>query len=245
MIEVEDGGVSLGGRFVFRRLGFRLEAGQTLALLGRNGRGKTTLLRALLGLQRWSEGRARLDGSTGYVPQRTSTPFDFTVLEVVLTGRARHLGMLESPGVRDYRAAREALATLGMLDFEDRRIEELSGGERQLVFTARALASACDVLILDEPTSALDFHNQDMILSTLRRVSRERGLTVVFASHYPQHALQIADQVLLMEGVEDHLFGPVDDVMTEQHLSRLYEIPIRRVVLHPGTAGSIVPVFSS
>ncbi|MEZ5861023.1 MAG: ABC transporter ATP-binding protein [Geminicoccaceae bacterium] len=245
MIEVEDGGVSLGGRFVFRHLGFRLAPGQTLALLGRNGRGKTTLLRALLGLQRWTEGCARLEGSTGYVPQRTSTPFDFTVLEVVLTGRARHLKLLESPGVRDYDAAREALATLGMLDFVDRRIEELSGGERQLVFTARALASACEVLILDEPTSALDFHNQDMILSTLRRISKERGLTIVFASHYPQHALQIADQVLLMEGVEDHLFGPVDKVMTERHLSRLYEIPIRRVVLHPGTAGSIVPVFSS
>lgn len=205
MIEVEDCGVSLGGRFVFRDLGFRLAPGQTLALLGRNGRGKTTQLRALLGRQRWTEGRASLDRSTGYVPQRTTTPFDFTVLEVVLTGRARHLKMLESPGVRDHDAAREALAMLGMLDFEDRRIEELSGGERQLVFTARALASACDVLILDEPTSALDFHNQDLILSTLRRISRERGLTVVFTSYYPQHALQIADQALLMEAVEDHL----------------------------------------
>lgn len=245
MIEVEDGGVSLGGRFIFRHLSFRLAAGQTLALLGRNGRGKTTLLRALLGLQRWTEGGARLQGNTGYVPQRAGTPFDFTVLEVVLTGRARHLGMLESPGSEDYHEVRKALDVLGMLDFEHRPIEELSGGERQLVFVARALASACDVLVLDEPTSALDFHNQDLILSILRRIREERGLTIVFASHYPQHALQLADRVLLMEGTEDHVFGTVEDVMTEAHLTRLYDIPIRRVVLpqHAGTC--IVPVFSA
>jgi iron complex transport system ATP-binding protein len=244
VIEVQDGGVAFGGRFVFRHLGFRLETGQTLALLGRNGRGKTTLLRALLGLQRWTEGRARLEGSTGYVPQRASTPFDFTVLEVVLTGRARHLGMLQSPGGGDYTRAREALDTLGMLDFEHRRIEELSGGERQLVFIARALASECDVLVLDEPTSALDFNNQDLILSTLRRINQERALTVVFASHYPQHAIHLADRVLLMEGVEDHLFGTASEVMTEAELSRLYHIPIRRVVLGPGVT-FVVPVFSS
>ncbi len=236
--------MALGGKFIFRHLSFRLEAGQTLALLGRNGRGKTTLLRALLGLQRWTEGRARLDGSTGYVPQRPGTPFDFTVLEVVLTGRARHLGMLESPGPADYEEARKALDDLGMLSFEHRRIEELSGGERQLVFIARALASACDMLILDEPTSALDFHNQDLILSTLRAINRARGLTIVFASHYPQHAAQLADRVLLMEDVESHLFGTAQDVMTESELTRLYDIPIRRVLLEPDGVTSIVPVFS-
>jgi iron complex transport system ATP-binding protein len=244
VIEVEDGGVALGGRDIFRRLSFRLEAGETLALLGRNGRGKTTLLRALLGLQSWTTGHARLDGSTGYVPQRTNTPFDFTVLEVVLTGRARHLGMLESPGAADYAQARSALAVLGLQAFEDRRIETLSGGERQLVFIARALASECDILILDEPTSALDFHNQDLILATLRHINAERGLTIVFASHYPQHAAQLADRVLLMDGVDDHTFGPVDEVMTESELSRLYAIPIRRVVVQPDGVTSIVPVFS-
>jgi len=165
---------------------------------------------------------------------------------VVLMGRARHLGMFAVPGERDYQAARAALDALGMLAFAPRRIDELSGGERQLILIARALASECDVLILDEPASALDFHNQDLILSTIRRVSRERGLTVVFASHYPQHAIHVADKALLMYDVEQQAFGPAAAVMTEEALGELYGIAMRKVQV--GRDGhritSLVPVFS-
>jgi iron complex transport system ATP-binding protein len=138
VIEVRDAGMAFGARWIFRRLSFVLPQGETLAILGRNGRGKTTLLRALLGLQPWSEGGARIFGSAGYVPQSASVPFAYSVLDLVLTGRARHLGMFAVPGEADYRAARAALEALGMLGFEERQIDELSGGERQLVLTARA-----------------------------------------------------------------------------------------------------------
>ena len=126
VIEVQDAGMAFGARWIFRRLSFVLPQGETLAILGRNGRGKTTLLRALLGLQPWSEGGARIFGSAGYVPQSASVPFAYSVLDLVLTGRARHLGMFAVPGEADYRAARAALEALGMLGFEeapDRRVE--------------------------------------------------------------------------------------------------------------------------
>jgi iron complex transport system ATP-binding protein len=246
MIEVEGAGVAFGATWVFRHLSFTIARAEILAILGCNGRGKTTLLRALLGLQRWSEGRARVHGTIGYVPQSGSAPFAYSVLDVVLMGRARHLGMFAVPRKPDYQVARAALDSLGMSSFATRRIDELSGGERQLVLIARALASECDVLILDEPASALDFHNQDVILSTIRRVSRERGLTVVFASHYPQHAIHVADKALLMHDVERQAFGVAATVMTEEALGQLYGIAMRKVQV--GRDGhrvtSLVPLFS-
>jgi iron complex transport system ATP-binding protein len=246
MIEVQAAGVAFGARWIFRRLSFALPGGETLAILGRNGRGKTTLLRALLGLQPWSEGGARIRGTIGYVPQSASVPFAYSVLDLVLMGRARRLGMFAVPGEADYRAARRALEALGMLDFEARRIDELSGGERQLVLIARALASECDLMILDEPTSSLDFRNQDVILSTIRRIAHDSGLTVVFASHYPQHAIHVADKALLMYDVDDYAFGEAASVMTEEALGRLYDIPMQKVYLNRGDQriASMVPVFS-
>ena len=120
MIEVREAGMAFDERWIFRRLSFALPRGETLAILGRNGRGKTTLLRALLGLQPWSEGGARIGGSTGYVPQSASVPFAYSVLDLVLTGRVRHLGMFAVQGEADYRAARSALEALGLLGFEER-----------------------------------------------------------------------------------------------------------------------------
>ncbi len=195
---------------------------------------------------RGRRGARRFLGSIGYVPQSASVPFAYSVLDLVLMGRARHLGMFAVPGEPDYRAARAALEALDMLAFEGRRVDELSGGERQLVMIARALASECDVMILDEPTSSLDFHNQDVILSTIRRVARDSGLTVVFASHYPQHAIHVADKALLMYDVDDYSFGATTSVMTEEALGRLYDIPMRKVYLSRGDQriASMVPVFS-
>ena len=200
MIRVEKAGIAFGGRWIFRDVSFTLGRGELLAILGRNGRGKTTLLRGLLGLQTWSSGRSEIDGEIGFVPQATEAPFAYSVLDVVLMGRARHLKLFQLPradrlrsGARRSRHARHAE------DFEGRRIDEISGGERQLVMIARALASGSGALVLDEPTSALDFHNQDIILATMRRVAREQGLAVIFSSHYPQHALHIADKVAAHE----------------------------------------------
>ena len=246
MIRVEDAGVEFGGRWIFRNVSLALARGELLAILGRNGSGKTTLLRALIGLLPWSCGRSEVDGAFGFVPQTAEAPFAYSVLDIVLMGRARHLRTFQLPGPADYAAAREALVLLGLQAFEQRRIDEISGGERQLVMIARALASCSGALVLDEPTSALDFRNQDVILSMMRRMAREQGLAVIFSSQYPQHALHIADKVLLMNNVDYNPCGPTGTILTEAALTRLYDFPIRRVELprEEGAFSTLVPVFS-
>ncbi|MCF8481513.1 MAG: ABC transporter ATP-binding protein [Rhodospirillum sp.] len=243
---------NLGHRFpnaptwTFRNLSLTLPEGEVLAILGPNGRGKTTLLKCMLGLRRPGEGTIRILGAHGYVPQSFSSTFTYGVLETVVMGRARHLGLLRSPGAEDYAIARRALDRLEIGALANRNSGDLSGGQRQMVMIARALASDCRVLFLDEPTSALDFHNQDRVLSVLRGVARESGLTVVFTSHYPQHALHVADKALALHGETDHAFGPVSDVLDEPALTRLYGLPMRRArVRHGGRVmPTVIPVYS-
>jgi iron complex transport system ATP-binding protein len=243
---------NLGHRFpnastwTFRGVSLALPEGEVLAILGPNGRGKTTLLKCLLGLAQPSEGSVHLGGSPAYVAQSFSNTFTYRVLDTVVMGRARHLGPFRSPGRADYAIARAALERLGIDALADRDAGSLSGGQRQMVMIARALASDCRILFLDEPTSALDFHNQDKVLTVLRGVARDSGLTVVFTSHYPQHALHVADRALALHGETDNAHGPVAEVLDEPALSRLYGLPMRHAdILHGGRrVPTIVPVYS-
>lgn len=217
------------GPWLFADLSFSLERGQTLVLLGRNGRGKTTLLKCVAGLLRPTAGEIRCDGIAGYVPQNFAPAFSYSVFDVVLMGRARHVGIFSSPTAADRESAYEALTELGIAGLARRSIVTLSGGERQLVLIARALASGADVLLLDEPAAALDFHNQAVVLATLRRLSGERGLTVVMTTHEPTHALAIADRAVLLHGSGHAEEGAIEDVCTEPRLSALYGMRMKRL----------------
>ena len=201
--------------WLFENLSFSLQSGQTLALLGRNGRGKTTLLKCLAELVKPTAGTIRSDGLLGYVPQHFVTPFAYTVFDVVLMGRARHIGMFSNPSPQDRLRTAEALDLVGLSAFSQRAIGTLSGGERQLALIARALASEADILLLDEPASALDYHNQALVLSMLRRLSAQRGLTILMTTHEPTHALQIADRAVLLYGSGKVEEGGVDVMCTE------------------------------
>lgn len=230
MIEARD----LGFRFapdapwLFRDLSFSLTKGQTLALLGRNGRGKTTLLKCVANLLSPSAGKIESGGMIGYVPQQFSTPFSYSVYDVVLMGRARHLGMFSNPTKQDHARAHEALELVGLTDFADRAIMTLSGGERQLALIARALASEADIMLLDEPTSALDFRNQAIVLSMLRHLAAERGLIIIMTTHDPTHALEIADRAIFLYGPERAEEGPIETMFIEEKLSDLYGITMRK-----------------
>lgn len=235
------------GQWLFRRHDVAVARGEVLAILGPNGRGKTTLLKAMAGLVTPREGRIVCTGVPGYVPQAAPTTFPYSVLDMVTMGRARQVGMWSLPTARDADAARTALHRLAIGELAERAFDRLSGGERQLVLIARALAADCDILLLDEPAAALDLRNQGVILRLMRTLAAERGLTVVFTSHHPQHAFGLADRALLMIGPDDYVTGPTDAVMSEANLARLYGIEVRHAVVRHagGESRTIVPIYAA
>ena len=232
-------------RWVFRNYHAALEKGRVLALLGPNGCGKTTLLKILLSALRPSEGRVTVSGTVAFVPQLFQVSFDYCALDMVLMGRARHIGIFGQPSRQDEQAALAALDRFGMADFASRPFQQLSGGQRQLVIFARALAAEAQILILDEPAAALDLKNQALVLDSIAMLADREDLTVVLTTHHPQHALAVADEALLMLGPGTYAYGSARDVLTESNLHALYGVPLKRVAFeHAGRLiESFVPVL--
>ena len=226
----------LPGKTVLRDISLEVQPGETLYILGRNGSGKTTLLSCLAGLLQPDGGEVLLDGKpilnfsaserareVGIIPQMHTPVFGFTVREMVMMGRAPHLGWLGSPNHEDQAIADEALAQVGLFELRDRPYTEISGGEQQLVLIARGLAQKCRVLLMDEPTAHLDLSNQHCILEIVNQLS-DRGLSFIIASHSPNNALSYADRVLLMTGGWVTAYGSPQETLTESLLSAVYGI---------------------
>jgi iron complex transport system ATP-binding protein len=245
MLEVGDLRVERGGRAVVDGCSFAVAKGSILAILGANGVGKTTLLGALVGILRPSAGRIRIAGRIGFVPQLFDVPFDYAVTDIVLMGRVKFFGLFGAPSAADFEAVRRALARLGVADLAARSFNALSGGQRQLAIIAQALASDCEILVLDEPCAALDYRNQAVVIDVMRSLSATLGITIVFSSHMPQHAVDVASHVLLMHerGVYQH--GATPDVLTAASLSALYGIPIGRALFADGSGHTFAPRFRS
>ena len=167
------------------------------------------------------------------MPQLFQAVFSFTALDMVLMGRARKICLFSSPSAKDERIALSAMRRLGVENLATRPFTELSGGQRQLVMLSRALTAEADILVMDEPASTLDLGNQAMLINRIRELSRQDGLTVVFSTHLPQHALAVADEVLVMCGDGQYLAGPAKTVLTEENLMRIYGTVIKRVkIIH-------------
>ena len=233
-------------RRVGRDVTFVLAPGESLAILGGNGAGKTTLLRTLLGLLPPLAGEVRIDGVAlrelrpaqraarmAYVSQLHTPAYAFSVVDAVLMGRSSKLGTFGRPGRADHAAAHGALDTLGIGALAARPVTEISGGERQLVMLARALAQEAPVLVLDEPTASLDFGNRVRVLRELDRL-RARGMTIVFSTHEPDHALAHADRALLLADGRPLAYDTVARALTAGNIERLYRTPVRLVDVAAG-----------
>lgn len=248
VVRMVNAGHSYGGsRWQFRHLDLEIRPGEILAVLGANGRGKSTLLKAAAGLIDLNEGRIDTTSTVGFVPQTVTGSLPYSVLEIVLMGRARQISMFSTPGPADEAIARDALDLTGMSTLADRHFNTLSGGEKQLVLIARALAGRNDVLLLDEPASALDLRNQGRVLELMRDLAITRKLALAFTTHQPNHAIAVADRVLMMVDGASPIIGPIADVMTEENLQALYGVAIRLVTYaHDGREQvSAVPVFKT
>ena len=237
MITVKNAAFSYDGRNeLFSDLSFSLAAGEVLTILGRNGIGKTTFLRCLLGILPWTRGECLVDGQRpdpaavsdviGYVPQSHAPAFPYTVFEMVMMGRARRIGLFRTPAAADRARVAELLDLVGILPLADRAATELSGGQLQMVYIARALAVEPKLMILDEPEAHLDFHNQMIVLRLLKKLSTEQNMTIVMNTHSPENALKISDKSLLMRRGE-HLFGSTESLLIEENLRRFYDIDCR------------------
>lgn len=230
--------VSLDGKAILRDLGFTVEAGTWVGLLGPNGSGKTTLLRTIGGLLPYTGTLMLFDRPVhawkpralarrlAFVRQATTLSFDFTVEEIVLLGRAPHKGWLDLDTRADRERVREALAQVDLAGFEARPMRSLSGGEQQRVFLAQALVQEADLLLLDEPTAHLDVHHQFEFTDHVHGLVKA-GRTVIAAFHDLELAARFADQVLVLNRGRLAAAGPPRDVLSEDLLASVFRMKAR------------------
>lgn len=229
MIGITDASLSFGALRLFAGLSVDVPRGRTTAILGPNGRGKTTLLRAILGFQAMDNGRRHAPSIVGYVPQHGASQVRLSGLEVVTMGRAARLGLFGQPGPEDAEAASAALVQVGACHLADLRYDRMSGGQRQMILIARALATGSDALVLDEPTSALDLGNQSRTLSLIAALGRTRDRAILFTTHDPNHALAVADDVVMMMPGGAVVQGAVAQMITPDLMAELYGVPMNWV----------------
>jgi iron complex transport system ATP-binding protein len=244
--------IGYSDRVVGRGLSVALEQGEVLALLGPNGGGKTTLLKTLLGIIKPRAGAVTIGGRAlpvislrerarliAYVPQLHVPTFAFTVETVVLMGRTAHGNLFSRPSAHDRAVAARVLEQFGIAHLAPRPYTMISGGERQLVLLARALAQEPQFVVLDEPTASLDFGNQGKVMREIRTLAG-LGHGVLFTTHDPNHALRAADRAYLLRAGERIAEGAVRDVLTRARLEDLYGAPVEQLS-DPTGASAFLP----
>lgn len=234
MLHVQNVHFKYGDSSVLSGVSFSVGEGELCGLFGPNGSGKTTLFKCCLRFLRTEQGMVRMCGDdisqrsiaelarvVAYVPQEHKPPFPYLVREVVLMGRTPHLGGFFGVKRHDKEIAIDALASLGITDLADRPYNQLSGGQRQMVLMARAIAQDTPILFLDEPTSALDFQNQMRIWQIMRDIA-EDGKTILACSHDPNHVAWFCDRVVVMGSGDIVAEGEPKDVISEGVLEMIY-----------------------
>ena len=225
-------------RDILKDVSFEMESGDILCLLGPNGTGKTTLLRCLLSLNKATSGRIQINETDvtkvnaqkraklmAYVPQANNVLFPYKSWEIVMMGRVSHLGSGRSPGAKDWSVVNEVMDRLGITPLAHKTFNRMSGGEKQMIMVARALAQDARILIMDEPTASLDYSNQVKILRTIKKLSEE-GYSILMTSHFPDHAFLAGSKVALLNDGVIVAKGLPEEVVTTESLSALYQTPV-------------------
>lgn len=238
-LSLQGVGWDVAGRAILDRIDSDLQSGECLVIVGPNGAGKTTLLRVVAGLLRPTRGQVMWEGRPyadltrkemakriAYVPQSRPLQVPLTVEQLVLLGRYPYLSPFRwSPREEDFSNVSRAMALAGVTDLRYRRLEELSGGERQSAYIAAALAQESEILILDEPTTHLDPHHQRQIASLVRRLNREEGLGVMLATHDLNFAALLAHRIVALRGGSVVAEGPPAEILRPEKLTELFEAP--------------------
>jgi iron complex transport system ATP-binding protein len=263
LLEAIDIGFAYPRHHVFENINFSVAPGEIFCLLGPNGCGKTTLLDCVLGLSKPQGGKVLLNGvsmrklspgkiaqQVAYVPQIHEKTFPYTVLDVVLMGRASYIGMFDSPDEEDIAIAKQALAMVGITRLQDRRYTQLSGGEGQLVMVARALAQQTPLIVMDEPTSHLDFKHEMVIMETIVHLVRDAGLSILMATHFPNHCFYfenngVVTRAALMSNGKFLAVGRPEEVLSEDNMKQLYNVDTRVVscdIEGKGELKQVIPI---
>ncbi len=234
MLNVQDLHFNYDKTPILQGVSFEVEEGELCGLFGPNGCGKTTLFKCCLNFLRFHKGSVQMDGRNvknlrvedmakivAYVPQEHKPPFPYLTKEVVLMGRTPRLKGIFGVSKSDKKKASDALDLLGLTDIANRPYNQLSGGQRQMVLMARAIAQETPLMFLDEPTSALDFSNQIRIWRIMRLVA-ERGVTILACSHDPNHVSWFCDKVVMMKDNRILKEGSPHNVITEETLDEIY-----------------------
>jgi len=239
ILEIKQLDFAYGRRKVLEDINFSVASGCMCGLLGNNGSGKTTLLKCINYLLTPAKGcvkimdmdikkmsRKELASLIAMVPQNTSTIFAFSVLDIVVMGRAAVLGQMGVPGVKEYEGAQKVLDEIGIGYLGMRIFNELSGGERQMVMLARALYQDTKILLLDEPTSHLDFKNQYIILEMVKSLTIQKDLTTIITVHDPNLAGRYCNQIVMLNKGRILNQGASEKVFCKNILSEVYEMDI-------------------
>lgn len=232
---------------LLNEISFTVPEGKILTILGPNGAGKTTLLKCMVGLLKWQKGQSFFEGTpisrmdpaefwkhVSYVPQAKSFAVPYSVLEMVVMGRAPYIGMFSAPGKSDYQLALEVMEDLGIAHLQSKRCSSISGGELQLALIARALVSNPRLVILDEPESYLDFRNQLLVLERLQQIAVQRKIGCVINTHYPENAFRISNLTLMLGKGGKYIFGDTKEIITEEYLREFFGVRVRMVPFRDG-----------
>ncbi|MCM3763673.1 ABC transporter ATP-binding protein [Neobacillus niacini] len=242
LLKIENASFQYGKSTIFQNISFELGSGSIFCLFGPNGCGKSTLIECILGYLKLSGGSillnnqsissyrpAELAKSISYVPQSHAKNFPYTVKDIVLMGRAAYTGTFSAPSAEDIAIAESALESMGLTAIKDKPYTQLSGGQTQLVMLARALTQETPIILMDEPTAHLDFRHELIILETIVKLIKENNISVVMATHFPNHAFYfensgIHTQVALMNNQALEAIGSPVEVLTEANMLKTFKI---------------------